>query len=149
MWAFAIQQLGLTGEQFWGICPREYYALRDAWEIPWDRRYQMWASELANMRNCWRGADSPVSKPSDFWTPRKQRKIGEPTRQVADPLCPGATQTVEEKRFFLRSILAESANLLPDNMPVGAQWHEIPESQRKAVEAAWADYQAVTGQKPN
>ncbi len=126
------------------MTPREYYALRDVWELPYERNMEMWAGLMCKMHNMWRG-EGPAVKPSDFYKPKRGRKVDR--TKLADPLDPNGTQTVQEKMFMMRSILAEAAENLPASRIVPSG--EMSEAQRAAVEAAWADFQNVTGQKPN
>lgn len=141
----------MTPDQFWASTPREYYALKDVWEMRWERQSQLEGNLLAKLDNMFRkeGDPTPARTWRDYYPGRKQRKELA-ARNVADPFDPFGTQTVEQKRFMFRSILSEAANTLPEGgvLPPGTP-KEMPDWQKAAVELAWADFSNLTGQKPN
>lgn len=116
LWAFAIsnQGLGLTGQQFWHMTPCEYYALRRVSEAAIDRQMEAIAGIRCDIHNAWmRGEHMPAKRPSDFYKPILKRK-GEKARVLADPMDPLGTQTVEEKKEAIRSMLWNGAQSMID-----------------------------------
>ena len=124
--------------------------MREVQEAPWDRQMQMFAGIQATIHNAWlRGENRPAFKPTDFYKPKRGGTKPSEQRQLADPLDPNGTQTVEEKKFMLRSLLTDIAQQLPTERLLPPETpREMPEWQRAAVEQAWADFKNLT-QPPN
>lgn len=159
-WAFAVSPhgLGLTGAQFWALTPREFYALREVWEDVKERDIALSAGLQAAVYNAIGGGKKGGGQfvPTDFYHPR--RKYGNSSTHPvsefppADPLDPhGGQQTVEQKKWMIRSILSEAAENLPADLPAAVSAEEMPAWQRAAVERAWRTYADLTNppEKPN
>lgn len=152
-WAFAVSPhgLGLTGAQFWNLTPREFYALRDVWEDVKERDIVLSASLQAAVYNAIGGGKKGGGQfhATDFYRPRRKSGNSREGRisglPPADPLDPhGGQQTVEEKRWMIRSILSEAAENMPKELPAAVSAAEMPEWQRAAVERAWRTYADLT-----
>lgn len=158
-WAFAVSPhgLGLTGEQFWALTPREFYALREVWEDVKERDIALSSGVQAAVYNAIGGGKRGGGQfqPTDFYRPRRTRHPAHQQRAgalPADPLDPhGGQQSVEEKKWMIRSILSEAAENLPKELPPAVSAGEMPEWQRSAVERAWRTYADLTKppEKPN
>ncbi len=144
-WAFAVSPsgLGLTGEQFWDLTQREFYALRYIWETPRDDAWYRWAALMAKVNNMW-SSKGPAHQPSDYYDSPRRKGKAVPKYKLADPLDPNGTQTVENKMFMMRSMLMDAAAQLPPDLPP-VDRTEMPAHQREAIEAAWRDYELITG----
>ena len=106
---------------------------------------------MAKIHNAWcRGENSPAVSAEDFYESRRRKKKSAPKYQLADPLDPKGTQTVQQKIFAMRSMLADAAACLPEDAPKGLSVRgEMPEAQRKVVEDLWRSYDVITHGKPN